>query len=119
MWHWLFGEPADLPLRETDSRMPLFLRLLRPRSTLDGGPRGAVEDLVSLPDWGFDPGYWGAGRAIRNCTGKAMLVATSPVPTNHFAAHARYGWPLPPAVRRWLEPGSSFLAQLTLESSVL
>ncbi len=32
IYHWLFGENAMYPLRETDARLPLFARIPRKKS---------------------------------------------------------------------------------------
>eukprot|EP00403_Amphidinium_massartii_P038035 CAMPEP_0178453876 /NCGR_PEP_ID=MMETSP0689_2-20121128/45045_1 /TAXON_ID=160604 /ORGANISM="Amphidinium massartii, Strain CS-259" /LENGTH=108 /DNA_ID=CAMNT_0020079745 /DNA_START=710 /DNA_END=1033 /DNA_ORIENTATION=+ len=60
VFHWLFGEEAILPLREEDVRLPLAFRITRHRTSKEGGPRGEEGDGVTLPDWGFDPGWWGS-----------------------------------------------------------
>eukprot|EP00927_Polykrikos_kofoidii_P049806 TRINITY_DN43817_c0_g1_i1.p1 TRINITY_DN43817_c0_g1~~TRINITY_DN43817_c0_g1_i1.p1 ORF type:complete len:764 (+),score=101.17 TRINITY_DN43817_c0_g1_i1:46-2337(+) len=101
MWHWIFGEEADLPFRERDGRLPMFLRARRTRASVDGGPRGTVEDLVTIPDWGFDPGWWGTPVHVRNVTLEPMMPSLEPVPTRYFAEVGRYGWPMPDWVRDW------------------
>lgn len=103
LWHWVFGEEPRLPVRDTDPRLPLFLRLPRPRATGEGGPRGTVEDHVQAPDWGFDPGWWGSHKSLRNVTEVPMVAAVFPVPTSLFASAARDGWELPPWVKSWFE----------------
>eukprot|EP00434_Breviolum_minutum_P000258 symbB.v1.2.000211.t4/scaffold21.1/size436794/30 len=70
-WHWIFGEEPVLPSREADGRLPLFLRIPRVRTDVEGGPRGTLQDRVSLPDWGFDPGFWGTPPILTNVTGEA------------------------------------------------
>ncbi|OLQ00351.1 hypothetical protein AK812_SmicGene17008 [Symbiodinium microadriaticum] len=104
-WHWIFGEDALLPPREVDARLPLFLRIPRVRSDVEGGPRGTILDRVLLPDWGFDPGYWGLAPIIGNVTGEATAGSafSSPIPTAHFARTARTNWQLPDWVAAWLQ----------------
>ena len=36
---------------------------------------GTILDRVLLPDWGFDPGYWGLAPIIGNVTGEAGSFA--------------------------------------------
>jgi len=100
-WHWIFGESPLLPIRDVDPRLPLFLRVPRPRATGDGGPRGAVQEFVNAPDWGFDPGWWGADRALANVTQVPMVVSALPVPTSLFTAVARENWKLPSWAEAW------------------
>lgn len=35
-------------------------------------------DRVSVPDWGFDPGFWGLPQIIANVTGEASLLFIVP-----------------------------------------
>lgn len=100
-WHWIFGEDACLPVREEDPRLPLFLRTSRPRTTLEGGPRGALHDVVTMPDWGYDPGWWGSDRSLANVTGVPMVESAVPVPTSLFTAVARENWRLPDWIEAW------------------
>ncbi|CAE8597570.1 unnamed protein product [Polarella glacialis] len=102
-WHWIFGEEPNLPIREFDQRLPLFLRVPRSRTDTEGGPRGSVQDRVSMPDWGYDPGYWGLPPIVGNATGEATTLKFEPVPTRHYAANARPFWQLPPWVDAWFK----------------
>ena len=56
---------------EDDHRLPLFLRAPRSRADAEGGPRGTMADRVGLPDWGYDPGFWGLPPTVANVTGEA------------------------------------------------
>ncbi|CAJ1383481.1 unnamed protein product [Effrenium voratum] len=102
-WHWIFGEDPVLPSREADTRLPLFLRIPRVRTDAEGGPRGTILDRVSIPDWGFDPGFWGLPPIIANVTGQATTPSASPIPTSHFARTARPNWRLPEWAELWLQ----------------
>eukprot|EP00928_Gymnodinium_smaydae_P079588 TRINITY_DN63483_c0_g1_i1.p1 TRINITY_DN63483_c0_g1~~TRINITY_DN63483_c0_g1_i1.p1 ORF type:complete len:704 (-),score=111.35 TRINITY_DN63483_c0_g1_i1:20-1843(-) len=79
-WHWIFGEEALLPTRERDPRLPLFLRVPRARTADEGGPRGALHDRVEVPDWGFDPGWWGTSRLLPDWPGTNLTPASGGSP---------------------------------------
>lgn len=102
-WHWIFGEDPVLPSREADARLPLFLRVPRVRTDVEGGPRGTIRDRVSMPDWGFDPGFWGTPPILANVTGEGTTPSVSTIPTGAFARTARPNWKLPAWVERWFE----------------
>lgn len=104
-WHWLLGEPALLPLRERDERLPLFLRVARARATAEGGPRGSVEDRTLLPDWGYDPGLWGAPTPVADVLGTSTLPAVTAVPTGDLVRASRELWRTPSWLQAWLLEG--------------
>ena len=47
-----------------------------------------MADRVGLPDWGYDPGFWGLPPIVVNVTGEATTRSVSTVPTAHFARRA-------------------------------
>ena len=52
---------------------------------------GTIQDQVSVPDWGFDPGYWGTPPILANVTGEGTTLSVSTIPTAAFA-RSGYRW---------------------------
>eukprot|EP00438_Fugacium_kawagutii_P022374 Skav205224 [mRNA] locus=scaffold400:293675:317383:- [translate_table: standard] len=44
-----------------------------------------MQDRVSVPDWGFDPGFWGVPPIVANLTGEGTTSSVSTIPTSAFA----------------------------------
>ncbi|KAF4669804.1 hypothetical protein FOZ61_003010 [Perkinsus olseni] len=81
LWHVIFGEPADLPLRSEDSRLPIFLRMSDEESFLPMRSNSSRRypsimfdfDAIRFDDSAYNPE---AGKCILADAGDLGLTST-------------------------------------------